>query len=80
MTLVTSTKCETLNIRDISEVHFGDGTKIDQMNESRYLGCFLNSKTNAHREISKRKGDVFATWQTQRILEKTTTAAWNLNS
>ena len=42
-------KCETLNIRGFSDVHFGDGININQMNESRYLGCFLNNKTNSRR-------------------------------
>ena len=56
-------KCETLNVRGFSDVHFGDGTKINQMNESKYLGCFLNNKTNSRREINRRKGDVYTTWK-----------------
>ena len=54
-------KCETMNVRGISEVHLENHNKVKEMNESRYLGCFLNNKTNSRREINKRKGDVFAT-------------------
>ena len=56
-------KCETLNVRGISDVHFLDGSTMNQMNESRYLGCFLNNKTDSRREVNKRKADVFTTWR-----------------
>ena len=60
-------KCETMTIRDKtlghSEIKFADGTTLQQLNESKYLGCFLNHKTDPKREFNKRKGDVFYTWK-----------------
>ena len=44
-----------------SEIQFADGSMVQQLNESKYLGCFLNNKTDPKRESNKRKGDVFAT-------------------
>ena len=46
-----------------SEVHLQNGSKMKEMDESRYLGCFLNSKTDANRELNKIMRDVSTTWK-----------------
>ena len=33
------------------------------MDESKYLGCYINNKTNATKEINRRKQDVMITWK-----------------
>ena len=56
-------KCEAISVRGITNVHFLNGDKVKEYDESKYLGCFVNNKTHAHREINKRMGDVFTTWK-----------------
>ena len=52
-----------MTIKGITEVYFRNGSRMQEMGESKYLGCFLNNKTHAYREVNKRMGDVFTTWK-----------------
>ena len=72
-------KCETMNVRGASGIYFGGGEQVNEMNESKYLGCFLNNKTKSKRGLNKRKGDVFTTWKNLKNSGKTATVACNAN-
>ena len=52
-----------MTVRGDTKVKFKDGTLVKSMSESKYLGCFLNNKTDPDRELNKRKADVYVTWK-----------------
>ena len=60
-------KCEALTIREefseTASVFFKNGEHVKQQRGSKYLGCFLNNKTDSKREVNKRMADVFVTWK-----------------
>ena len=68
-----------MTVRGSAEIKFKDGTKVKEMNESKYLGCFLNNKMNLTRENNKRMGDVFATWKRLEGLWKHTNCGLTIN-
>ena len=63
-------KCEAMTVRGISEVYFQEGGRVKEMEESRYLGCYLNNETKASRELNKRMGDVVSTWKRLEVFWK----------
>ena len=56
-------KCEAMAVRGTTEIYYLNGEKVKELDESRYLGCFLIIETNAKRELNKRMGDVHNTWK-----------------
>ena len=56
-------KCEAMSVRGRVEIKFQNGGIVKEMKESKYLGCYLNNKTDVRREINRRKSDVFVTWK-----------------
>eukprot|EP00975_Prorocentrum_lima_P040393 8478398-Prorocentrum_lima.AAC.1 len=49
------TKCELLRLGEAEDsIVFGDGTPVPLVQEAKYLGCFLNDKTNARQELRQR--------------------------
>ena len=51
-------KCEALAVRDhgTGGVHFLNGERVNELNESKYLGCFINNETKQKRESQQTNG------------------------
>ncbi len=51
-------------------MHFTDGTNVPRKDKVKYLGCDINEKTHAGREVRKRIGETIAilTQKTRSIL------------
>ena len=57
-----------MNIRGLERIKFKDGSKVKFVDNSRYLGCLLNSCNKPDREIGKRIADVFCSMEEIRHL------------
>lgn len=51
--LLNKNKCEVVTNKPNSNIKFRDGTRVQQAEEVKYLGCMLNQKGNTRTEISK---------------------------
>ena len=60
-------KCELLTSEKDPNIHFADKTKITKKDEVKYLGCQLNQKGDASKEIGKRISNAYSTLQKLQI-------------
>ena len=47
-------KCEMVGCGKLQKIKFGDGSKVNRKYEAKYLGCMLNEKGDASKEIQTR--------------------------
>ena len=55
--------CEAMIFHSNQHIRFLNGEQIREVEEASYLGCFLNKKTDAQREIQARFTDCIVTWK-----------------
>ncbi len=71
-------KCEHMAVGPTRDIRFKSGTTVNKMNESKYLGCYLNNRTDITRELKRRMGDVWYTWKRLELFWKMQNATLGL--